>query len=618
MTVLFDGPPWWRDVITSYGLDAELNETMRRGTPTLLARAAVHDVHGAGRTYCGLEVVSSDDDGCVGLGPDGVEFARLKSGVGEISGNGYVIVDAIARQVWLNGRELEWSAQVLVSVLTKIGPARMAIIAHGDGSHLDLGPVVVCGLYSEKEGMFVRAADHLRGLLRGCVLGKYCKRSRDTSTLIYANAIRARTAVLIVCKAGAIIDPAYPTNSNIAMSLLDGHLNVVIAPTGLTSVSPAVVAAVTELLAIDAPANEVRSVLDDISARGVSKFRVLGLPVRRHALDPLVTMDGGLTQNNARKLQLFEFSGAPRAMWRAMPSTQFHPGHTLAIGQRYCVAESGTVLEDLIEVADPAQHYAGLGMGQELHKLLRIECRLQVGLATLLESAEREGGDECRTLQRELSLVRRDCEQRIHWAFRRAAEAAEHGAVLPRWPGIGKHRVGRAFHSTAVKTLGHLARNEVDLFALVRAGLLPAATTRQDALPCELCGTPVHVRTVWELPERIPWTHEACRSCGDLKILPGDATPLEVHIHAQSSSVMVDAAAISETTLISAVATVSYKDHSIATSSITRSENGRRVNVKLDLATGASSQLHTARVIVMRDLDISAYRARVSDGEVLH
>ncbi len=87
-----------------------------------------------------------------------------------------------------------------------------ALIAHGDGSHLDLGEAILCGLTDESETVGGSLIDG------GCTRSSCKKQAGHAGYLLHADDLNANLLVILSCNSVSLASELYPSSLSLALS----------------------------------------------------------------------------------------------------------------------------------------------------------------------------------------------------------------------------------------------------------------------------------------------------------------------------------------------------------------------------------------------------------------
>jgi len=131
-----------------------------------------------------------------------------------------VVIDIPQRIAW--SRDRGWTA--LGDVRRALGQPTgvCALIAHGDGSHLDLGDAILCGLTDDGETV---GGSPLDG---GCTRS-YCKKQAGhAGYLLHADDLDAKLLVILSCNSMSLASELYPSSLSLALSVANAKATPVI------------------------------------------------------------------------------------------------------------------------------------------------------------------------------------------------------------------------------------------------------------------------------------------------------------------------------------------------------------------------------------------------------
>lgn len=138
------------------------------------------------------------------------------------------VVDAIRRRIGTLDAMEPLTGERLRATLDA-GWDALVVSAHGEGGHINLHDVVLCGLTTPEE----RSLDG-SPLAGGCALPDHCKRRRAPEIDVRHPAeLRAQILVLDACTSFAVDGELYPSTVSLMLDALDGHAAVVVGTTRL-------------------------------------------------------------------------------------------------------------------------------------------------------------------------------------------------------------------------------------------------------------------------------------------------------------------------------------------------------------------------------------------------
>jgi hypothetical protein len=108
----------------------------------------------------------------------------------------------------------------------------LVLMAHGEGSHVNLGSVALCsGIGSPAEAARLNA-DVLCG---EAAPDRWCRKAGLRYELVSPAELQAETVVFVSCNVSAMCGEIYPTSQNLVLSSLDGATRTVVASSAATS-----------------------------------------------------------------------------------------------------------------------------------------------------------------------------------------------------------------------------------------------------------------------------------------------------------------------------------------------------------------------------------------------
>ncbi|WP_394426054.1 hypothetical protein [Streptomyces sp. SGAir0957] len=499
----------WRAVADWYGLDPA--PAPGPGALPMLCPTTAEPGDPPRELNALYRTLQAHHDGDLGLGAEGVRFVRAKGlRAPDVAWrHDTLLIDTLHATVLLDGEHCAPDRDALRRVLTE-GVRRLVVVAHGDGGHLDLGPLVACGLYTSVERDLASGAP----LERGCRAGVTCKRSRDHGNVLLCRDIKAGSVTLVACKAGSVIDPAYPSSTNVVVGFLDGYAATVVAPPGNASASPAITHGLYAL-AGDSTPHRVRAYLDDVSGRGRVHYRIFGTPGAQD------TGPGGdTTPRSGRGVSVHHVArpddGERHFALRVSDGTALRPGVDSAYGRRHLVLPEGLSPNVVRLVPDWAPRAADL----DSHRLDLERMRLMYGQLTgaLVSSPARRRALE---LGERLAALRHRHEASRLTAVRRLAGGAAHGLVTHPGGQEATRQLLDAWAEGVAETL-ELLLVQQDPADLLTSAMWPQGE-RLGQEGCEVCGRRMHVLTYRDLLGSTGRLRHDCPHCGSRRVTP-DAT----------------------------------------------------------------------------------------------
>ncbi|MFI7340987.1 hypothetical protein ACIBUY_23995 [Streptomyces sp. NPDC050085] len=502
----------WSQVAERYGLDPVPAPSAAPAVLPMLCPASAPEPDCAPGDLNGLyRMLQAHVDGDLGLGAEGVRFVRAKGRHAHAAQwvHDTLLIDALHSTVVLDGEDLAPDRATLRRVLTE-GVRRLLVVAHGDGGHLALGPLVVCGLYTPVERDLVSGAP----LERGCRAGISCKRARHHDDVLLCRDIKAGSVVLVACKAGSIIDPAFPSTTNVVVGFLDGYAATVVAPPGNAAASPAITQGLHAMLR-DAPLSDVRDYLDDVSGRGRVHYRLFGSAPDAPA-DTAATADRA-TAYAGRGVAVHRLpqppDGTRHFALRRSDDTPLRPGVDSAYGGSHLVLPDGLPSDvvDLVSAWEPRA--ADLdGHRADLERMRLVYGQLT---AALISSPARRQALE---LGERLAGLRHRHEASRLTAIRRLAGGSAHGLVTHP----GGHEATRQllddWGESVAETL-HLLLTQQDPADLLTSAMW-AQHERHGQEACEVCGRRMHVLAFRDLLGSTGSLRHDCPHCGSRRVTP--------------------------------------------------------------------------------------------------
>lgn len=533
-------------------------------------------------------------DGYVGLGAEGIEFAVAKSAATQIRwwAHDTLLLDAINRRYSLDGIPVGHAPANLRDILVRDGVRRLAVVAHGDGGHLNLGELVLCGLYTDIEHDLDRGID----LNAGCRVDVRCKRAPDIAAVVLCQAVRAAEVIIVSCKAGMLVEPAFRTTTNVVVGFADGFASSIVAPMGNAQVSTAVTEGLRALLEA-AALDEVRDYLDDVSGRDTAQFRLLGTRAGLGERAPAATASDRVT--------VHRLPAPGRIAIRRGPQVRVAPGSTAVFGGRHLVVPTEVTPSDFTI----AEHWRPnrIMLDEQRAQLDRIRLtRMQMA-----SSLAADGSPQAHGAREALERVGVACEVTTWSWLQNLRAGTDHGlGTEPRSTGP----LGRLLDDWAAAVAeAYVLLDSVDPFRLTASGLW-ADDEESTAESCELCGATLHVSTLTDVLSTIGFRRYDCPHCAARRAEPIGPGAGRIHIgidrdQAGYLELVVDPGARQRNS-IHVVWRVDFKgaQRPAASMHVARETT---VAVPITIPTAATDQLHTARVVVISGAQIWMWRTRL-------
>ncbi|WP_157227375.1 hypothetical protein [Nocardia asiatica] len=541
------------------------------------------------------------DDGLVGVGRQATDFARAKDSADERQWwkHDSLLIDAIHGRYALDGVALSTPPAELQDILLRDGVRRLAVVAHGDGGHLNLGELVVCGLYTDVE----RDLDAKSDLEFGCRAGVRCKRASGSVTVILCHQVRACEVVIVSCKAGTLVEPAYRTTTNVVVGLADGYPRAIVAPIGNAQVSAAVTEGLSALLST-APLGALRSYLDDVSGRGTARFRIVGTRASAGEQPAVAASDSVVVHrlsDEMRQARWEELTAVRRG-----PQVRVAPGITAVYGGRHMVLPLGVSPSDFTLVERWSPNPDILAHHQAILDRVRLT-RTQLDLALRAQPPE-AGAHEIR---KELNEISTAYEANTWSSMRNLSMGSEHGLgsepspagqkgdLLDRWAGS----VGRAFASIP----------SIDPCRVATSGLWVNSSEVIDEL-CELCGSALRVSTLADALSATAFRRYDCPHCACRRLEPQGLSPGRIHVSFEQANDGGHGLLVSfETARGESAHVVWTTDFKGAQSRQQSQQTVLESSALLPITVPAqvTDQLHTVRVVAIVGAHIWTWRTRM-------
>lgn len=134
-----------------------------------------------------------------------------------------------------------------------------ALVCHGDGSHLNLGPVVGCGAADVDR-------DNQGARIVGCEGAVLCKRSQNGANVLRLSSVQAEQIWLLTCWGFAVAGEMYPSDSSVALDLAEGPARAIVAARALVTTYDWVVPIAFDLQKYRAGLGSTTHLLNDLMA----------------------------------------------------------------------------------------------------------------------------------------------------------------------------------------------------------------------------------------------------------------------------------------------------------------------------------------------------------------
>lgn len=161
----------------------------------------------------------------------------------------------------------------------------LALVAHGEGGHLNLSDVVLCGLTDDVE----RTVNNI--VRDGCSAAsgiRTCKRASPDRTVISYSDIRATWIGLFTCSSSPVALEPYPSNVSGVLSALDGWPSAVITTDRILTIDEREPAFAWRMLRAGTTLGAVLGMLNDVQMRrlGARPYVLYGDPMAASFDDP--------------------------------------------------------------------------------------------------------------------------------------------------------------------------------------------------------------------------------------------------------------------------------------------------------------------------------------------
>lgn len=131
-------------------------------------------------------------------------------GTGSSAGRPDLVIDVPQRAMWSHDRG--WRALGDVRQALEQPTGICSLVAHGDGSHLDLGGAILCGLADDAETIG-------NGAIEGGCTRSFCKKQPGHSGyLLHADDINTELLVILSCNSMSLASELYPSSLSLALS----------------------------------------------------------------------------------------------------------------------------------------------------------------------------------------------------------------------------------------------------------------------------------------------------------------------------------------------------------------------------------------------------------------
>lgn len=157
-------------------------------------------------------------------------------------------------------------------------PGALAIVGHGEGAHINLDEVVICG--APPEGEHDARRTPLKG---GCDGQGHCRRAAPEQVVVNAREVAASVILLLTCNSFDISGEIWPTDASLVLAALSGHASAVIASHTRMAVAPMIAGMAFSEMARGAPLGDVVALMNAPSSlsRHADSFTLVGDPLQR-------------------------------------------------------------------------------------------------------------------------------------------------------------------------------------------------------------------------------------------------------------------------------------------------------------------------------------------------
>jgi hypothetical protein len=348
----------------------------------------------------------------------------------------------------------------------------LALCAHGENGHCNLGSHVLCGVMGEQETTWDGVP------LRGC--GKVggvrtCKRRRGDAQVLWAAEIRARRLLLFSCTNFSVAGDLFPSNVSLITAALDGYASCVLSCDRALPLTPAAAWSLTSAAVGGAAPGTLRDLENDHHDRATAAhpYFLAGDPGGPATPIQPLTPDTDLLPAGAIPMVIGEWPAADEAVLVDPPDA------SVVRGRRYVRVVTDQPVR--ISSAGAAWH-AHCRWARDLDRRLADAARLTRAIHDLApnDSVPR------------LAAALRAAERLAHGVARTAETAVRAGVwqpMLDRAPAVAA-RVTEAWDAVFVANLAagllqHNAFEQVLVDGSRRERVLPAA-------PCDYCGSPTY------------------------------------------------------------------------------------------------------------------------------
>lgn len=192
-------------------------------------------------------------------------------------------------------------------LLPKTDWQSLYLLAHGEGGHLNLHPLVLCGLLGEAE--LSTAGHEVPGGCRRLAGGDLCcKRQRADSHAVGYGALRAQDLAVFSCSSYPVAAEPYPSQVSGVLAALEGYPVSVLATDRVMEVDPIEPVLGMTVFHQTGALGAVAQALNDIQFRrlGARPYLLFGDPAGETALPPATVHQGEVQTGPAGRVSVLD------------------------------------------------------------------------------------------------------------------------------------------------------------------------------------------------------------------------------------------------------------------------------------------------------------------------
>lgn len=210
--------------------------------------------------------------------------------------DGFALVDAVDASVSLGGlgQSDALDPARLNQLILDMDWRTLALYAHGEGGHVNLDSIVLCGLVGEVE---LGADGAPNAGCRVAASRRWCKRAPDPATRIVSfGEPRAEALHLFTCASSLMAGELYASNVSAVLSLADGYPRSALVTDRIVAIDRGLAAAALGLAQDGVGAGTLADLLNDLEVRqsGTRPYILFGDPAGPHPPATMVDRTGSL------------------------------------------------------------------------------------------------------------------------------------------------------------------------------------------------------------------------------------------------------------------------------------------------------------------------------------